>query len=107
MSRSSIHHRSYTNFSIQIPPQLNNLNNVPLGPLGPKDEHFTAWTTVRYDDLSRFPTRIKAAATALFEEGLQGKFHIAAKDDSIRISRKPDVARKQESYLPLLPLGRP
>ena len=52
------------------------------------DEHFVAWTSVRYDDPSRFPARIKAAATALFEEGLQGEFHVHAENDKLKIVRK-------------------
>jgi hypothetical protein len=34
---------------------------------------FSAWTARRYDDPSRFPTRIKAAATALFVEDFSVK----------------------------------
>jgi hypothetical protein len=56
-------------------------------------EHFTARTTTRYDDISRFPTRIKAAATALFEEGLHGEFHVVADKDSLKILRKPAVKK--------------
>ena len=53
-----------------------------------KDEHFVAWTAVRYDDVSRFPARIKAAATALFEEGVHGEFHVVAENESVKIVRK-------------------
>ena len=57
-----------------------------------KDEHFVAWTSVRYDDVSRFPARIKAAATALFEEGLHGEFHVVAEKDTVKIVRKSDAS---------------
>ena len=53
-----------------------------------KDEHFVAWTQVRYDDITRFPARIKAAATALFEEGLHGEFQIESQNTSLKIKRK-------------------
>ncbi len=33
------------------------------------EQFFLAWTHVKYDDLTRFPARIKAAATALYNEG--------------------------------------
>jgi len=51
------------------------------------DRVFTAWTPVKYDDLSRFPARIKAAATALYRCGQTGKFHIEAKAKKIRMAR--------------------
>ena len=53
-----------------------------------KDEHFVAWTHVRYEDASRFPARIKAAATALLEEGLHGEFQVVSQDTSLKIRRK-------------------
>lgn len=53
-----------------------------------KDEHFVAWTHVRYEDITRFPARIKAAATALLEEGQHGEFRIEAQDSSLKIKRK-------------------
>ena len=53
-----------------------------------KDEHFIAWTHVRYDDVSRFPARIKAAATALLEEGLHGEFQVVSQNASLKIRRK-------------------
>jgi len=48
---------------------------------------FLAWTGSRYDDPTRFPTRIKAAATALFAQGLRGSFRIAAGNDKVEIRR--------------------
>ena len=53
-----------------------------------KDAHFVAWTAVRYDDPTCFPARIKAAATALLEEGQQGEFHVSAERDKLKIVRK-------------------
>ena len=47
-----------------------------------KDEHFVAWTHVRYEDITRFPARIKATATALFEEELHGEFHIESQNEA-------------------------
>ena len=48
---------------------------------------FLAWTASRYDDPTRFPARIKAAATALFAEGLRGSFRISARNDTVEIRR--------------------
>ncbi|UFS72056.1 hypothetical protein LPW11_07650 [Geomonas sp. RF6] len=53
-----------------------------------KGDHFVAWTAKRFDDVTRFPARIKAAATALCEEGLHGEFQVVAEKDSLRIVRK-------------------
>jgi superfamily II DNA or RNA helicase/predicted house-cleaning noncanonical NTP pyrophosphatase (MazG superfamily) len=53
-----------------------------------QDQHFVAWTHVRYDDISRFPARIKAAATALFKEGQRGEFNVSAHGIGIIIKRK-------------------
>jgi superfamily II DNA or RNA helicase len=50
-----------------------------------KASTFTAWTGTRYDDPSRFPARIKAAATALFIEGFRGSFQVDAKAKEVRI----------------------
>jgi len=47
---------------------------------------FSAWTGRRYDDPSRFPARIKAAATALFAEGFRGAFRVDAKAREVRIT---------------------
>ncbi len=52
-----------------------------------KEQKFVAWTHTRYDDISRFPARIKAAATALFNERQLGEFNIAARDTRIIIKR--------------------
>ena len=51
-------------------------------------EHFLAWTSVRFDDPTRFPARIKAAATALREEGVTGEFEVVAEKDTLKIVRK-------------------
>ena len=48
---------------------------------------FSAWTARRYDDPSRFPARIKAAATALFAEGFRGGFQVTAGPREVRIVR--------------------
>lgn len=52
------------------------------------DQHFIAWTAVRYEDISRFPARVKAAATALVEEGVLGQFHIKAQGTLLTIIRE-------------------
>lgn len=49
---------------------------------------FMAWTGSRYKDKTRFPTRIKAAATALFAEGFRGEFHIKVEGNKVNIYRK-------------------
>ena len=49
---------------------------------------FMAWTGSRYKDKTRFPARIKAAATALFAEGFRGEFHIKVKGNKVKICRK-------------------
>jgi len=49
---------------------------------------FLAWTQLTYDDVTRFPQRIKAVATALFAEGRRGKYHAQAKALQVRISKK-------------------
>ena len=51
-------------------------------------DHFMAWSGSRYKDKTRFPARIKAAATALFEEGFRGEFHIASKGKKVEIYKK-------------------
>ena len=56
---------------------------------------FLAWTGSRYKDKTRFPARIKAAATALFAEGFRGEFHITAKEKKVSIYRKETKDDKQ------------
>ena len=51
---------------------------------------FSAWTVRIYDDPSRFPARIKAAATALFAEGFRGEFTVAAMPKKVRIVRSKE-----------------
>ena len=46
---------------------------------------FLAWTKSKYKDKTRFPARIKAAATAMKIEGLRGKFQIFAEGRSVKI----------------------
>ena len=53
-----------------------------------KEHKFVAWTHTSYDDISRFPARIKAAATALFSEGQLGEFNVTASGSGIVIMRK-------------------
>jgi superfamily II DNA or RNA helicase len=50
--------------------------------------YFLAWTTVRFDDITRFPARIKAAATALYTQGERGEFRIVADQTGLFIVRK-------------------
>jgi hypothetical protein len=51
------------------------------------DNHFVAWTHVQYNDLSRFPARIKATATALYKEGQRGEFHVSTDGSCLTIKR--------------------
>ena len=41
-------------------------------------EKFIAWTHTQYKDITRFPARIKAAASALYFEGYRGGVSVAA-----------------------------
>lgn len=52
-----------------------------------KELKFVAWTHTSYDDITRFPARIKAAATALLGEGQLGEFNITASGTCIVIKR--------------------
>ena len=52
------------------------------------DNHFVAWTHIRYEDISRFPARIKAAATTLYAEGQRGEYTILAYGAAMSIKRK-------------------
>ena len=49
---------------------------------------FLAWTKSKYKDKTRFPARIKAAATAMKIEGLRGEFQILTKGRSVKIGTK-------------------
>ena len=49
---------------------------------------FRAWTGTKFRDKSRFPARIKAAATALLHEGCRGEFQIEAQGESVFIRKK-------------------
>jgi len=51
-------------------------------------DSFLAWTKSKYKDKTRFPARIKAAATAMKIEGLRGEFQIFAEGRSVRIDTK-------------------
>jgi superfamily II DNA or RNA helicase/predicted house-cleaning noncanonical NTP pyrophosphatase (MazG superfamily)/HKD family nuclease len=51
-------------------------------------ESFLAWTKRKYKDKTRFPARIKAAATAMKIEGLRGEFQIFAEGKSVKIGAK-------------------
>jgi superfamily II DNA or RNA helicase/HKD family nuclease len=53
-----------------------------------KEQNFLAWTHIRYSDVSRFPARIKAAATALYREGQYGEFNVKAHGTKLLIIRK-------------------
>ena len=48
---------------------------------------FIAWTAIEYKDISRFPARIKAAASALYSEGLRGRFRVVAEGMKVVVSR--------------------
>ena len=48
---------------------------------------FRAWTGAKFRDKSRFPARIKAAATALLHEGFRGEFRVEAKGKRVLISQ--------------------
>jgi hypothetical protein len=51
-------------------------------------DSFLAWTKRKYQDKTRFPARIKAAATAMKIEGLRGEFQIFAEGRSVKIGTK-------------------
>ena len=51
-------------------------------------DSFLAWTKSKYKDKTRFPARIKAAATAMKIEGLRGEFQISAKGRRVKINTK-------------------
>jgi len=51
-------------------------------------DHFRAWTGSKFRDKSRFPARIKAAATALKTEGFTGEFQISAEGNRVKIVKK-------------------
>jgi hypothetical protein len=53
-----------------------------------KELKFVAWTHTCFNDITFFPARIKAAATALFNEGQCGVFSISARGTGIVINRK-------------------
>jgi hypothetical protein len=53
-----------------------------------KEQKFVAWTHTSYDDITRFPARIKAAATALFSERQFGEYKITASGSGVVIKRK-------------------
>jgi superfamily II DNA or RNA helicase/HKD family nuclease/predicted house-cleaning noncanonical NTP pyrophosphatase (MazG superfamily) len=61
-------------------------------------ESFMAWTTSKYKDKTRFPARIKAAATALFVEGLRGEFHVSAQGTKLEIRRGAGKTQKGRNY---------
>lgn len=53
------------------------------------DSHFVAWThIIRYEDISRFPARIMAAATALYAEGQRGEYTVSVRGTVMTIKRK-------------------
>jgi hypothetical protein len=49
-------------------------------------EFGTDWTSSDPDDWSRFPARIRAAATALRDSGLRGSYRITHKDGAVTIT---------------------
>ncbi|MFO8083418.1 MAG: hypothetical protein R6U27_03755, partial [Desulfobacterales bacterium] len=48
---------------------------------------FRAWAGAKFRDKSRFPARIKAAATALLHEGFRGEFSVEAKGKRVLINQ--------------------
>jgi superfamily II DNA or RNA helicase len=48
---------------------------------------FKAYTGTRFKDKTRFPARIKAAATALLHEGFFGEFHVEARGKRVVIRK--------------------
>ena len=48
---------------------------------------FTSWTPIEYKDISRFPARIKAAASALYNEVQRGEFNVIPAAMVVVISR--------------------
>ena len=52
-----------------------------------KGDKFIAWTKIEYKDISRFPARIKAAASALYCEGLRGGFRVVTEGVKIVVGR--------------------
>jgi superfamily II DNA or RNA helicase/predicted house-cleaning noncanonical NTP pyrophosphatase (MazG superfamily) len=49
--------------------------------------HFHAWTGRRYEDETRFPARIKAAATALHAEGFRGEYHMESRGQKALVKK--------------------
>jgi len=58
--------------------------NISLTP----DDQAAFEATYQSKDPSRFPVRIRAAATAIRDAGLYGHFHITHKDGELRIQRR-------------------
>ena len=48
-------------------------------------DRFIAWTHTQYKDITRFPARIKAAASALYFEGVKGVVSVTAESKEIII----------------------
>ena len=48
---------------------------------------FIAWTPIEFKDISRFPARIKAAASALYCEGLRGGVRVVAEGMKVVLVR--------------------
>ena len=51
-------------------------------------DNLRAWTGKKFEDKSRFPARIKAAATGLKCERLMGKYKIIAQGNSLVVRRQ-------------------
>ena len=52
-----------------------------------KGDKFIAWTAIEYKDISRFPARIKAAASALYCEGQRGAFRVVVEGLKVMVRR--------------------
>ena len=50
-------------------------------------DKFIAWTAIEYKDISRFPAGIKAAASALYCEGLRGGVRVMAEGVKVVVGR--------------------
>ena len=60
------------------------------------DDEFTVVSGWKGKDVSRFPARIKAAATAIKDSGLQGTYSVSHKDGIIKIEKTA------ENYNPVI-----
>ena len=55
-------------------------------------EKFIAWTHTQYKDITRFPARIKAAASALYFEGYRGGVNVVVDGWRVIIKNKKSTS---------------